>query len=96
MIEYLIRRTDGEWFDLPATRFGEALWPSSFASERVQGWGNWRIRCEGTEISFSDEDPGIQVSIEKELPREVADQIAKEICLNIERVTGQQGRVVPL
>src|SRR5688572_2788409 len=96
MIEYLIRRTDGEWFDLHATRFDEALRPSSFPSERVEGRGAWRIRCEGTDISFSYEDPGIQVSIEGHLPPDVADRIAEEIRQNVERVTGQKGRVVPL
>jgi len=96
VIEYLIRRTDGDWFDLHAKRLGEALRPSSFVSERVDGWGDWCIRCEGADISFSYEDPGIQMSIDGELPREIANQIAKEICQNIERVTGQQGRVVPL
>jgi len=96
MIEYLIRRTDGEWFDLQAARFGEALRPSTYASERIQGWGDWRIRCEGVEIAFSYEDPGIQLSIAGDLPRETADRVANEICQNIERVTGQRGRVVAL
>lgn len=96
MIEYLIRRTDGQWFDLNATRFGEALRPSSFASERIEGWGDWRIRCEGVEISFSYEDPSIQLSIEGELSREITDLISDEIRQNVERVTGQKGRVVAL
>jgi hypothetical protein len=96
MTEYLIRRTDGEWFDLHATRLADALRPSSFASERVEGWGDWRIRVEGVDISFSYEDPGMQVIIEGELPTKVADQIVDEIRQNIERVTGQKGRVVPL
>jgi hypothetical protein len=96
MTEYLIRRTDGEWFDIPASNAADAYRPTSFASERVQGWGDWRIQCEGVEISFSYEDPGIQVSIEGDLPEKVADQIADEIRDNIERVTGQKGRVVAL
>jgi hypothetical protein len=96
MTEYLIRRTDGEWFDLHATRFGEALRPISFASERVPGFGNWRIRIEGVEISFSYEDPGMQITIEGELPPAIADQIAEEIRQNIELVTGQKARVVAL
>ena len=96
MTEYLIRRTDGEWFDLHATRFGDALRPTSFASERIEGFGDWRIRTEGVEISFSYEDPGIQMSIEGELPPTIADQIANEIRQNIELVTGQKGRVVAL
>jgi len=93
MIEFLIRRTDGEWFDLHASRFGEALRPSSVSSERVDGWGDWRIRCADVEISFSYEDPGIQMCIEGELPKSLAEQIADEVRQNIERVTGQKGKV---
>jgi hypothetical protein len=96
MSEYLIRRADGEWFDLPASMSGEALRPISFASERVEGWGDWRIRTEGVDISFSYEDPGIQVCIEGELSKKLADQIADEIRQNIELVTGQKGRVIAL
>jgi len=96
MTEYLIKRADGEWFDIPASRAAEAYRPTSFAWERIEGWGDWRIRCEGVEISFSCEDPGIQVSIEDNLPPTVADQIADEIRQNIEHVTGQKGRVVLL
>ena len=96
MTEYLIRRTDGEWFDIPASRAAEAYRPTSFASQRIDGWGDWRIRCEGVEISFSYEDPGIQISIDGDLPKNVADQIADEVRQNIERVTAQRGRVVPL
>ncbi len=90
MSEYLIKRTDGEWFDLHG-RLAEALRPSSFPSERVDGWGDWRIRTNGVEVSFSYEDPGIQVVFEEELPQEIADQIAEEILRNVENVSGQKG-----
>ena len=84
MSEYLIKRTDGEWFDLRG-RLAEALRPSSFASERVTGWGDWRIHTNGVEISFSYEDPGIQVVFEDDLPRDVADQIAEEAELPLDK-----------
>jgi hypothetical protein len=96
MREYLIRRTDGEWFDLEYSRFGDALRPSSFSAESIEGWGDHRIRTEGVEVAFSYEDPGIQVTVEGSLPPAVADQIVDEIRQNIERVTGQKGRIVPL
>jgi hypothetical protein len=96
MIEYLIRRVDGEWFNEDPSLYAQSLRPSSFGSEHIDGWGNWRIRCQGVEISFSFEDPGIQVSLEEGLPRAIADQIVHEICDNIERVTGQKGRVVAI
>jgi len=93
MSEYPIKRTDGEWFDLRG-RLADALRPSSFASERIDGWGDWRIRTNGVEISFSYEDPGIQVVFEDDLPQDVADQIAEEILRNVETVSGQKGRVL--
>jgi hypothetical protein len=96
MSEYLIRRTDGEWFDLPVSRFHEALRPSSFPAERIEGWGDYRIQVEGVEIAFSYEDPGIHVNIEGALPAQVADRIVNEIRENIERVTGQQGHIIAL
>jgi hypothetical protein len=34
--------------------------------------------------------------IEGDMPPDIADRIAKEICENIERLTGQRGRVLPL
>ena len=79
MIEYLIRRADGEWFDLPTSQFAEALRPSSYPSERISGWGSHRIRTEGVEVAFSEEDPGIQVIFEGDLPRATTDKIVAEI-----------------
>ncbi len=96
MTEYLIRRTDGQWFDIPASRAAEAYRPTSFQFERAEGRGDDRIRCEGVDSSFSYEDAGIQVSIEGDLPERIADQIADEIRQNIEFVSGQKGRVVAL
>jgi hypothetical protein len=95
MIEYLIRRTDDEWF-----RFGnypEVLRPVRIPSKQIQGWGNHRIEIEGEEISFSEEDPGLQVVFETGvLSQERADEILAQICESIESHTGQKTRIVPL
>jgi hypothetical protein len=96
MKEYLLKRTDGEWFDVPSSRAAEAYRTSSFQSQRVDGFGDWRIISNGTEISFSYEDAGILVVFEHDIPTEVADQMAREILQNIERVSGQKGRIVPM
>ena len=95
--EYFIRRTDGEWFDFPINRCEEVLRPASFTSRTVKGWGDHRIEINGCEISFSFEDPGIQVHFESDQFSEAeADQIVKEIAESIASHTGQYGRVVPL
>ena len=93
-MEYLIRSADGEWFDLHVDRYAAALRPSSMPSRSVEGWGDHRIEVCGVEISFSYEDPGIQVTFEGELPEEVAHDLVTEILANITEVTGQRGRVI--
>ena len=97
MLEYLIRRTDGEWFDFPFSTYPEILRPIRIPSSPTAGRGSHRIQIEGEEVSFSDEDPGFQVVFETgKLRVERADQIVKEICENIEAKTGQRARIVKL
>lgn len=96
MIEYLIKPVDDEWFDIPMPQAAKAYRPKSFASERIEGPGDWRIRCEGVDISFSYEDSGIQVSMEGDLGKATADQIADEIRQSIERVSKQKARLIAL
>ncbi|MBN1909778.1 MAG: hypothetical protein JW818_08565 [Pirellulales bacterium] len=96
-MEYLIKRTDGDWFDLHYDQFPEALHPKSLPSDRIEGWGDYRIRVHGTEVSFSYEDPGIHVVFEgKGISREVADRIVDEIAAKVTAVTGQSASVLPL
>lgn len=97
MIEFLIRRTDGEWFTLDPKRYAEFLKPRSVPSEPVKGWGSHRIRIPNGEISFSDEDPGLQVVFEEfSGSRDEALQIVREILANIEAASGEHGRIVEL
>jgi hypothetical protein len=95
--EFLIRRADGDWFDLYATRFAEVLKPTSLPSRQIAGWGDHRIEVKGCEISFSYEDPGFQICFETGMPsEEEAARIVEEIAASITAATGQQSRVVPL
>lgn len=97
MFEFLIKRTDGDWFDLPFDCYSDVLHPKSLPSKRVEGWGEYRILIAGCEIAFSYEDPGIQVSFECEnLSEELATKIVEEICANIIEITGQKGQVVQI
>ncbi len=97
MLEYLIRRTDGEWFNFPFEKYPEVLCPIRTSSRRIEGWGSNRIEVEGEQVSFSDEDPGFQVVFETgALSEERADQIVAEICENIETKVGQKARIVKL
>ncbi len=96
MIEYMIRTCDGDWFNLHRKDYEAVLKPKSFASGPESGWGDHRIACEGIEISFSYEDPGIQVAFEGDIPEDVAKQIVEEIRERIEAATHQKGYVVDL
>lgn len=93
-MEYLIRRTDGEWFDLDVDQYDSALRPSSIPSRRVEGWGDYRIEIGGVEVSFSYEDPGIQVCFKGDMSESVADTVVAEVLANITAATGQEGRIV--
>ena len=97
MIEFLIRRTDGEWFDLPFSSMAEVLRPSSFPSRQVEGDGDHCIEVGGCLIAFSYEDPGIQVTFESDVLSEAeASRIVDEVAERITDATGQKSRVVPL
>jgi hypothetical protein len=94
---FLIRRIDGEWFDLHASRFEEVLKPASLPSHRIDGPGDLRLEVKGCEVSFSYEDPGIQICFETgSISDEEAARIVEEIAASITAATGQQSRIVPL
>ena len=97
MIEFLIKRTDGDWFDLHSSRFAEVLRPSSFPSHPIEGRGDHRIEIRGCPVSFSYEDPGIQISFDGDMLSEAeASQVVSEIAESITRATGQKSQVIPL
>ncbi len=99
-MEFLIRCKQEEWFDLKCDRFQAVLKPTSYASAMVEGWGDHRICIRDVirdvEISFSFEDPGIQVTFENSCETTFAQKIVEEILDNLQRATGQVGYIVPL
>lgn len=96
MLEYMIRTCDGDWFNLHRDVNEEVLRPKSFHSRPVSGWGDHRILCEDVEISFSYEDPGIQIAFEGEIAETTAKQIVEEILERIEDATRQEGYIISL
>ena len=86
MIEYLIKRVDGEddgdW-PIHKDRDQDILRPNTVASRSVSGWGNHRIEVADVEVSFSWESVGLQVVFEGELDQETAARIVKEIADNL-------------
>jgi len=96
-MEFLIKRTDGDWFDLDLSDYGDVLKPNSFNSEIIEGWGNHRIKIKNCEIAFSYEIAGFQVIFgegdnpSNSISEIEAEKITKEILYNIEKSTGQKG-----
>ena len=92
MIEFLVKRLDGDWFDLPED--SDPYRPITFPYKSLEGWGDNRIEVADCEISFSYEDPGIQVSFEGPIDENEAAQIAEEIRKRIQEVSGQQAELI--
>ena len=96
MIEYMIRTCDGNWFDLHRNQLEAVLKPSSFASRPIEGWGHHRIDCEGAAISFSYEDPEIQICFESGITEQTAKQIVEETRESMQEHTNLKGHVMSL
>lgn len=87
MIELLIKRTDGDWFDLPAD--SNPYRPKTVPFEPVGGDGG-RILIGECEVSFSYEDPRIQISFEDDIAEDLAEHVATEVLERVRELTGQQ------
>ncbi|MBX9584438.1 MAG: hypothetical protein K2X87_29405 [Gemmataceae bacterium] len=94
MREYLMPCEGDDW-ELSYGQWPEVLRPSSLPFERLPGPA-YRIAVAGVPIYFADEMPGIQMVIEGDLVGETARLVADEVLANLERLTGQRGRLVEL
>jgi hypothetical protein len=96
-MEFLIKRTNGEWFSLHNDHFNEVLRPQTIKAEPCAGWGDYRIKIPNGYISFSFEDPGLHIVFENYSgTRDEAVRIVHEIVEKIEAFSGEQGRIVDL
>ncbi|MBB2748738.1 hypothetical protein [Microbispora sp. NBRC 16548] len=81
---YLIRPEDGpEWIPIHARDLARVLTPDGWEACLVDGWGDHRIRVRDVDVSFSAEDVGWQVSIEGDLPANVADDLVDVVTRQI-------------
>lgn len=93
-MEYLIPCTDGDWM-LDYDQWPEVFRPNAIPFERLPGIEH-RLLIAGVPVYFADEMPGIQIAAEGELSEAVGRELANDVLTNLERVTGQRGRVVEL
>lgn len=97
MFEYIIRKTDGEEFDIPYSRWGEVYRPNSVESIIVEGSGLVRFRLLDCAVAFYPEMPGTHIVFEcKSTEQEVADRLVKEFLANAEKFTGESGQIIEL
>lgn len=94
MHEYLINCPDEDWA-LPYGKWDEAFRPNTIPFKRMPGV-EYRIEVAGVPIYFADEMPGIQVCVEGEISELIARQVVEEVLSNLERITGQKGKVIDL
>ena len=100
MYEYLLRACNsrhiwGHAFDVHPSDWPNAFHPKSLPFEVIEGWGNLRLKIEGSEISFSDEVAGIQIAFEDtDLDADRAEFIVEEIRRQAEYFSGQSAEFV--
>jgi hypothetical protein len=91
MIEFLVKRTDGDWFDLPV---GSNPYRPKTVPYEPLGTDEHAILIGRCEVSFSFEDPGIQISFDGDIAEDLAERVASEVLERIRELTGQRGEVI--
>ena len=90
MSEYLIRTASTH--QLPALhrgRLADVLVPPGFSCEQASGWGDFRMRCDATQVAFSAEEPGWQVTFEGPMPETDRERLISAITQQIGQAIGQ-------
>jgi hypothetical protein len=97
LTEFLIRRSDeGEWFDLKFGEMPTVFRQLSVPSEVIAGFGELRLKIGEVEVSFTFEDPGIQVGFHGKIDPVLARRLIDEMAGRLAQYTGQSARVVEI
>lgn len=90
MAEYVIRTAAGEWPAFHATRMSAVLQPAEgFDCVPVEGWGDFRMTCDGATVSFSGEMHGWQVVVEGPMSDDDSDRFAEVVTRQVEAEVGE-------
>jgi hypothetical protein len=92
MIEFLLKRTDGDWFDLPVG--SNAYRPKTVPFEPTGRDEEDPILIGECEVSFSYEDPGILICFDGDIADDLAERVASEVLERIREITGQEGELI--
>lgn len=90
MKEYLVRTADThEWPAVHRDQAQRVLSPDGFDCAWVDRPGDVRLRCRATEVAFSGEDAGWQVSFEGDMADEDTDRFVAAVTRQVERAVGE-------
>jgi hypothetical protein len=90
MIEYVIRiASSHEWPAVHQMRLSEVMIPTGSRWETVEGWGDFRMRLDGTEVSFSGEMGGWQVTIEGPLSEDEVQRTVEIVAAQVQTEVGE-------
>jgi len=90
VIEFLIRtRATHEWPVVRGDRLAAVLTPDGWHCTVAEGWGDHRLRCDMTEIAFSGEPVGWQVSFEGPMTPDDAERFISAVARQVEQEVGE-------
>lgn len=97
-MEFLIRPTQSMFFeDISFSDFPRLMRPNSFLFEVLDNSGDYRIKVQECEITFSDEMVGVQINFEGDyLTLETMRKIVAEIADNLRVESAQQVEVIEI
>jgi hypothetical protein len=89
MPEYVIRTAaTHEWPPIRQDRLADVLTPAGPPCEGIEGWGDFRLRCGDTEVSFSGEDVGWQVAFDGPMPQAECARLVEIVCQQVSAEAG--------
>ena|SRR5882724_9348124 len=95
-MEFLIKRTDGDWFNLHSSRFDEALLPSLTLQNAFTAGAIIASRLTDARYCSSTKTSASSLASSAEISPEKASSIVDEIAEKVSAVTGQSSVVIQL
>ncbi|MGB8860351.1 MAG: hypothetical protein WCC60_13880 [Ilumatobacteraceae bacterium] len=90
MPEYNIRTKENrEWPRVHRDLLPSVLMPEGFGCAPADGWGDFRMTCSGSTITFSGEEIGWQVSVEGSMGERDADALIAAVTEQVEQASGE-------
>ena len=96
MIEYIIKRTDGEWFNLNISLYPKVFSSKKYNLKPTQGIGDYCLSFNDKLIEISYEYPGLQFAFKNNFDKNIAKELINEFFKNITQAMGQKGEILQL